>query len=64
MAPTIVLVSSAVRNKRPSVAEAHSEPCQTFKMERLSKTANDSKSSIIFSKSSTLDVWQRSEYAF
>ena len=39
-----------------SAAEAYPEPYQTFNMERFSKIVNDSKHSIIFSKSSILDV--------
>ena len=39
-----------------SAAEAYLEPYQKFQLERFSKIVNSSKPSIIFSKSSILDV--------
>ena len=43
--------------------ETYSELCQTSKMNSFTKTVNDFQPITIFSKSSILDVWQRSEYA-
>ena len=43
---------------------AYSEPSQTSKMELFSKIVNGGKLLAIFPKSSILDVWQGSEYAF
>ena len=43
-------------------AEAHSEPCQAFRMELLAEIVNDLKPLTIFAKRSILYVWQGSEY--
>ena len=43
---------------------AHSEPCQTSKMERFTKIINFLKLFAIFAKRSTIDAWQSSEYAY
>ena len=45
-------------------AEEYSEPCETTKAEFFQKIANSWKQRAIFAKSSILDVWQGSEYAW
>ena len=42
--------------------EAHSEPSQTYKMERFAKIVNGFQPLPIFAKPSILEVWQGSEY--
>ena len=44
-------------------SEVYSEPCQTYKMKRFMRTANNYfQPLIIFAKSSILDIWHVSEY--
>ena len=46
------------------LTEAHSELCQTSKMEIFAKSVNSFQPFTIFAKVPSLNVWQGSEYYF
>ena len=56
----IYFVKKITRKKHTS--EAYLEPRQTSNMELIEKIVNNFKQFLIFTKSSTLDIWLRPEY--